>query len=106
MSCVQNLRVKQLVFESCHSTWVFDLERNRFRRILKGVEMAQHRVATQWRTYYGLEFEEGSEEFTVQLNPTGTRLVHSWRHTEECAQCGGHMTSELSLEEINALALG
>ena len=92
------------VFESCNSTWVFDRERMRFRRILKGIEVEQHLVATEWRPYFGLEVADDSEAFTVLLNPEGTRLIRSWRHTGDCAQCGGGgpVTAELSLEDIEA----
>jgi hypothetical protein len=91
-----------LVFESCHSTWVFDSERMRFRRILKGIEVDDHRVATEWRSYYGLVVGEDSEAFTVLLNPEGTRMIRSWRHTRDCPECGEHMTAELSQADIEA----
>jgi hypothetical protein len=88
------------VFESCNSTWVFDQEHMRFRRILKGIEVEQRAVLTEWRPYFGLEVADDSEAFTVLLNPEGTRLIRSWRHTSECAQCNGHVTDELALEDI------
>lgn len=88
------------VFESCNSTWVFDREHMRFRRILKGIEVDSRTVTTEWRRYFGLEVAEGSEAFTVLLNPEGTRLIRSWRHTGDCVQCGGHVTAELSLQDI------
>jgi hypothetical protein len=90
------------VFESCNSTWVFDQEHMRFRRILKGIEVDQRAVVTEWRPYFGLEVADDTEAFTVLLNPEGTRLIRSWRHTEDCAQCGGHVTAEHSLDEIEA----
>ncbi len=95
--------MEQLVLESCHSTWVFDIDRHRFCRILKGSEAQEHPVATQWRRYYGLECKEDTEAFTVLLNEAGTRLIQSWRHTHDCLQCGGHATGEISLEEVNAV---
>jgi hypothetical protein len=88
------------VFESCNSTWVFDQEHMRFRRILKGIEVEQRAVLTEWRPYFGLEVADDSEAFTVLLNSDGTRLIRSWRHTSDCAQCNGHVTDELSLEDI------
>jgi hypothetical protein len=91
-----------MVFESCNSTWVFDTEHMRFRRILKGVEVDHRAVATGWRPYFGLDLADDSEAFTVLLNPAGTRLIRSWRHRGDCAQCGAHGTAELSLEEIGA----
>ena len=91
-----------LVFESCHATWIFDMDAMRFRRIVKGVAVEGHPVATGWRPFYGLEFAEDSERFIVHLNESGTRLIQSWRHIGDCTQCAGHVTSELSLEEIRA----
>ncbi len=93
------------VFESCNSTWVFDREHMRFRRILKGIEIDQRVVATAWRPYFGLHVANDSEAFTVLLNPEGTRLIRSWRHGGNCPQCGAHGTAELSLEEIEAASV-
>ena len=97
--------MEPMIFESCHATWLFDREAMRFRRILKGVEVDGHPVATQWRAFYGLEFDESSESFTVLLNPEHTKLIRSWRHTHNCTQCGGNVTAELSLEDLQG-ALG
>lgn len=94
--------MEPFVIESCNSTWLFDVERTRYRRLLKGVDVGRHRPATEWRTYFGLEVDPRSESFVVLLNPEGTRLIRSWRHTEDCTQCGGAATAELSLEEIRA----
>ena len=94
-----------IVFESCHASWLFDTEAMRFRRILKGVEADGHPIATQWRAFHGLELDEESESFTVLLNPEQTKLLRSWRHTHNCTQCGGNVTAELSLEDLEA-ALG
>jgi len=89
----------ETVFESCHSTWLFDTERMRFRRILKGSD-GGGRVVTEWRPYHELKTQSRSEAFTVVLNAEGTRLLRSWRHTRDCTQCGGHVTAELSLNEL------
>jgi hypothetical protein len=95
--------VDPLLLESCHSTWVFDTEGMRYRRILKGIEVDDHRVATEWRPYYGLVLgEEPDEGFTVWLNREGTRMIRSWRHTRDCPECGEHVTSELSRADIEA----
>ncbi len=95
-----------LVFESCHSTWLFDTARRRFRRILKEPVAQSAPIATGWRPYYGLETTPGSESFTVLLNPEGTRLLRSWRHTGDCTQCDGTVTAELSLAELLAANRG
>lgn len=94
--------MEAVVFESCNSTWVFDTEGMRYRRVLKGIAVADMPVATHWRSYFGVEVNEDSEAFTVLLNPEGTRLIRSWRHTSDCTQCGEHATAELSLEELEA----
>lgn len=87
-----------VVLESCHSTWVFDFGRMRFRRILK-----ERRTApTAWVPFYGLELDDGRESFVILLNPSGSRLMRSWRHLAHCAQCGGEATTELSLDELRS----
>jgi hypothetical protein len=86
--------------ESCHSTWIFDTDGMRFRRILKDIEVAHQPVSTEWRPYFHLQAEAGEETFTVFLNADRTRMIRSWRHTRDCVQCGGHGTGELSLEDI------
>src|ERR1700723_2531639 len=93
------------VLESCHSTWIFDTEKLRFRRILKGLALDAHAATTSWRAYFGLEIDPVSESFVVLLNPEGTRLLRSWRHVEHCTQCGGDQTGELSLDELRSASL-
>ncbi|HLG68750.1 MAG TPA: hypothetical protein VKV36_12890 [Acidimicrobiales bacterium] len=95
-----------MVLESCHSTWLFDTTRMRFRRILKGLDIDARNASTAWRPYYGLELDPFSESFVVLLNPEGTRLLRSWRHVEHCSQCGGDATAELSVEELHNASLG
>jgi hypothetical protein len=89
-----------VILESCHSTWIFDPSRMQFCRILKAIEVEDRAVPTEWRPYWGLEMDPESEAFTVHLNQSRSRMIRSWRHTEDCAQCGGHETAELSLEDI------
>ena len=74
----------------------------RFRRIVKGAEVGGEPVSTGWRPYYQLDAPAASETFTVHLNLAGTRMITSWRHAADCAQCGEHMTAELSLERLRA----
>jgi hypothetical protein len=97
--------MEPLVIESCHSTWIIDMEHERFRRVLKGIDDHGVPASTEWRACYGVEIDPESESFVVLLNPEGTRLLRSWRHVEHCAQCGGEATSELSLDELRAVAL-
>jgi len=93
------------ILESCHSTWIFDTDRLRFRRILKGLALEAPAATTAWRSYFGLEIDPISESFVVLLNPEGTRLLRSWRHVEHCPQCGGDQTAELSLDELRSASL-
>ncbi len=59
------------VLESCHSTWIFDTDRMRFRRVLKGLALDAHAATTAWRAYYGLEIDPISESFVVLLESGG-----------------------------------
>ncbi|HEX3946986.1 MAG TPA: hypothetical protein VHW47_04740 [Acidimicrobiales bacterium] len=93
-----------MVLESCHSTWLFDTQRMRFRRILKGLELDARHASTAWRPYFGLELDPVSESFVVLLNPQGTPLLRSWRHVQHCPQCGGEATAELSVDELRSAA--
>jgi hypothetical protein len=88
-----------IILESCHNTWIFDSVQMQFCRIVKGIKVAGRDVCTGWRPYWGLELDHQSEGFCVYLNPSRTRLVRSWRHTQDCHQCGGGSTTELSLRD-------
>jgi hypothetical protein len=88
------------VLESCHSTWIFDPSELKFSRVLKGVEFGGRPVSTEWRPYYQVHLDAEAEGFTVYLNAARTRLIRSWRHTQDCRQCGGSETTELSLEDV------
>jgi hypothetical protein len=91
------------ILESCHSTWVFDTPRQRFRRVLKGLELDPTRASTGWRDYYSLDLDEDSGRFVVVLNESGNRLIRSRRHLEHCVDCGADVTGELSLDELHLL---
>jgi hypothetical protein len=88
--------------ESCHSTWIFDTDRMRFRRILKGPEVGGQPVTTGWRHFSRLEAPPYAETFTVFLNDAGTRMIRSWRHKSDCTQCGEQMTTAMSLESLRS----
>ena len=100
----ERLEEVPLVLESCHSTWLFDAKRMRFRRVLKGLDLDARAASTAWRPYFGLELDPVSESFVVMLNPEGTRLLRSWRHVDHCSQCGGEATAELSVEELKKVS--
>jgi hypothetical protein len=92
--------MRVIVLESCHSTWIFDPRQLRFCRILKGIEIRHRRVSTVWRPYLDLELDPRGESFTVYLDEARTRLIRSTRHTQDCVQCSGYETIEMSLEDI------
>lgn len=94
--------MEPIVFESCHSTWHFEPDRMRFRRVLKRIGSGSVEVATEWRPYFGLELDGQGEYFVVLLNADGSRLLRSWRHTNDCTECGAQVTAELSLEELRS----
>jgi hypothetical protein len=90
-----------ITLESCHSTWIFDARQLRFCRILRGISVAQRRISTEWRPYWELEIDPHDKTFTVVLDEARTRFVRSSIHTQQCAQCGGPPTSEVSLDEVH-----
>ena len=51
-----------LALESCHSTWLFDLEDLRFCRVLKSSALPST-VATGWRSYDRLVIHPSSDAF-------------------------------------------
>ena len=91
------------ILESCHSTWIFDRDHKQFCRILKGVEVADRPVTTEWRPYADLQLDPRTETFTVYLNARHTRQVRSWRHTRYRDHVVGTKATELSLDDIRRL---
>jgi hypothetical protein len=78
-----------ITLDSCHSRWVFDTDRMRFRRVLRGPDLELRTVTTEWRPYFELHIEENSDSFVVTLNADGTRMLRSWRHLDgNCPNCG------------------
>jgi hypothetical protein len=75
------------VIESCHSRWVFDAHRGRFRRVAPGGNVDLPAPDEEWTDYYGLELSLDSDDFVVSLNEAGTRLLRSFRHTDPCPHC-------------------
>lgn len=92
---------RPLVIESCHSTWVFDEDNHRFRRLLKGARIGRS-ISTSWRSYHHVVFDDRSDAFLVFLDPCGTRLLRSWRHLGDCGKCG-EATAEISAEDVRRL---
>lgn len=92
-----------IVIESCHSTWLFDTVDRRFCRVLR-TSLEPPTVATDWRSYDRLVVEDDTDAFVVFLDPSGSRLLRSWRHGAQCAHCGRDFTGELSLEDLRKVA--
>ena len=88
------------ILESCHSIWIFDPGRMRFRRVPRGTRLDMPSPASDWTPYYRLEVEPSSGAFAVSLNEDDTRVLRSWLHVEPCRHCTGDQTTELSLEAI------
>ncbi len=88
------------VLESCHSLWVFDPERKRFRRVPRGTRLDMPSPESDWTAYHRLEVEPSTGAFAVALNQDGTRVLRSWLHSESCRHCAADRTGELSLEAI------
>lgn len=85
--------------DSCHSVWLFDAERMRFRRVPKGLSVDSPTLESDWEPYYGLEIDPESGAFAVALKENHTRLLRSWRHTDPCEHCTSEIdvTGEVSL---------
>ena len=91
---------ERLVLESCNSTWVFEPDRSRFRRVPRDVNVDAPVPATDWSTYFKLEVDPETDAFVVALNEEGTRLLRSFRHHEPCPHCADEVTTELSLQAV------
>ena len=90
-----------ITVDSCHSRWVFDAERHRYRRVPKGPGLGVRTAMTEWRPYHSLHLDPNSDSFVVVLNDAGSRMLRSWRHTQAvCSQCGATRTEELSVDDI------
>lgn len=86
--------------ESCNSTWLFDAERGRFRRVPKGAPIDTPAPPEEWQRYYSLELDDDTGAFVVSLNANGTRLLRSYQHKTPCPHCGANATAEVSLEAV------
>ncbi len=90
-----------ITVESCHSTWIFDPDRMRFCRILKGIQVAYGSVSTDWRPYWNLEVDPDAETFCVYLNPVRHDAApdQTLRHTQTVLSAVCKKPAELSLED-------
>ena len=80
------------VIRSCNDTWLLDPERRRFRRVPRNAPVSFLAEVGHWEPYERLEVEDGSDDFTLVLNASGSQRLRSFRHTVPCEQCGEGMT--------------
>ena len=88
------------VLESCHSLWIFEPGRARFRRVPRGTRLDMPSPENEWTRYYRLDIDPTSGAFSVGLNEDDTRVLRSWIHSESCRHCAGDQTGEISLEAL------
>ena len=85
--------------DSTHSTWIFDTERMRFRRLPKGADPNTPSLESDWQPYFALDIDTETGAFTVALNEDRTRLLRAWRDDAVPADATGEVrTKELRLE--------
>jgi hypothetical protein len=91
-----------IVIESCNSTWLFDNDKGRFRRVPRGTPLDLPAPDAEWQRFFRLEVDPDTDAFLVSLNESGSRLLRSFRHRPPCQQCEPEApgTVELSLEAI------
>lgn len=80
--------------ESAHSLWLFDTERQRFRRLPRGADPDTPALDADWEPYFALEVDDSTGAFTVTLNEDGTRLLRAFR---EDSRPSDDTTTELRL---------
>lgn len=88
------------VLESCHSLWIFEPARGRFRRVPRGTRLDMPSSQNEWTAYYRLELDPSSGAFSVGLNPDDTRVLRSWLHVDPCRHCSSDNTGEISVEAL------
>lgn len=87
------------VLESCHSVWMFDVERRRFCRVPRGARLARGVFERAWHPYYHLDVDLRTGGFAVALNESRTHLLRSWVHGDNCSHCStDQQTGELVLD--------
>ena len=93
------------ILESCHSLWIFDPARMRFRRAPRGSRLDMPSPESDWAPYYRLEVDATSGAFAVGLTADDTRVLRSRLHIDPCRHCAPaavdpDQTAELSLDAI------
>lgn len=84
--------------ESTHSTWIFDTERMRFRRLPKGADPTSPSLESDWEPYFALDVDAETGAFTVALTEDRTRLLRAWR--ADVTPTAPDATSEVGTDEL------
>lgn len=99
-----------LYFESCNTSWCFDQENLRFKRIPRPVGKQASKsdfAVAPWEEYFEINLSDSTDEFTVVLNEAESRLLRSWTHSENCVHCFGkkasYSTEEISVSQLQDL---
>jgi hypothetical protein len=104
---VEDLQVNGVdvrVLESCHSLWIFEPGRGRFRRVPRGTRLDMPSPENEWTAYFRLEIDASSGAFSVGLNADDTRVLRSWLHVDPCRHCSSDQTGEISIDAIRRAA--
>lgn len=72
---------------SCHSTWVFDQLRLRYRQISLTLNAARE-TSTEWRPYDHLRIDAPNNGIFVFANASGTTMRWFKSHLRPCLLCG------------------
>ncbi len=84
--------------ESAHSTWLFDTDRCRYRRLPLGVDPDAFALDSDWEPYFSLDVDDVTGAFTVTLDADGTRLLRAFRRSTEDATQEMNIDRGLSAE--------
>lgn len=85
------------VLESCHSRWMFDPERGRFRRVPREGRIEVALPEREWTRYYQLEVDPSTGGFAVSLDEDGTHFLRARFHGHGCPCARRDPTSEQSM---------
>jgi len=86
--------------DSCHSIWVIDTEDSRFCRLPRGSRVDLTTLRGDWEPYYDFEVHDDGAHVLV-VNPSRTRLLRFWKHTDPCPHCASDRTEELSVQPVD-----
>lgn len=84
------------ILESCHSLWLFDQGRMRFRRLPRGSDLELPSTDRDWTEYHSFDLDLTAGTFVVGLSVDGTWLQRAWVHDDPCPHCG-NATAEFSV---------